>query len=150
MKLVTGFKVIKRARELLIFINSKAMQKIVFFVEKSSKISLSNSIDTRYLKFLLPSKIGMLLMNRFAIVEDENFEILKIIEVESRSRFFVWFWIFGLGFGFGLEFFDCIRFSVTIRFVGVVLLAFLFGFFDGDGLGKGHSAKQVTIVGING
>ena len=125
------------------------MQKIVFFVEKSSKISVSNLIDTRYLQFLLPSKIGMLLMNRFAIVEDENFEILKIIEVESRFRLFFWLCIFGLGSCVGLSsFFVGIGFRVTLRVYGFLLLAFLFGFFYLLGLGKGHSA--VSNVGIHG
>ena len=47
------------------------MQKIVLFNEKP--------LD----KYSQHSKIGMMFTNRFAIDEDENSEILKIMEIEA-------------------------------------------------------------------
>ena len=61
------------------------MQKIVLFVEETfEKLHPTNLIHLS-IPFKIPSKIGKLFMNRFAIDEDENFEILKIIKVESKS-----------------------------------------------------------------
>ena len=50
---------------------SKSNQKIVLFIEPA-----------KY-KFETPSKIGNLFMNRFAIDEDANHEILKIYHLEN-------------------------------------------------------------------
>ena len=51
---------------------AKLMQKIVLFIEPQWR-----KCDT-------PMKIGNLFMNRFAIEEGPNFEILKIFELENR------------------------------------------------------------------
>ena len=49
----------------------KLRQKIVLFIESSVE------------KFVTPSKIGNLFMNRFAIDENAATEIVKIIQLES-------------------------------------------------------------------
>ena len=49
---------------------SKLNQNIVLFIEKAKKV------------FYTPSKIGNLFMNRFAIDEDAQSEILKIYQLE--------------------------------------------------------------------
>ena len=55
---------------------SKSNQKIVLFIEPA-----------KY-KFETPSKIGNLFMNRFAIDEDANHEILKIYHLENLIESF--------------------------------------------------------------
>ena len=51
---------------------SKFNQKIVLFIEPNTKY-----------KWATPSKIGNLFMNRFAIDEDAENEILKIYQLED-------------------------------------------------------------------
>ena len=51
---------------------TKSSQKIVLFIEPFENA------------FCIPSKIGDLFMNRFAIDEESSFEIVKILELEKK------------------------------------------------------------------
>ena len=53
---------------------SKFNQKIVLFIEPADR------------PYLTPSKLGNLFMNRFAIEEDANHEILKIYHLEHTTK----------------------------------------------------------------
>ena len=55
----------------------KLMQQIVLFIEPAEEA------------YHLPSKIGNLLMNRFAVGEDTNYEILKILNLEHSLDVFL-------------------------------------------------------------
>ena len=63
------------------------MQKIVLFVEET--VEPPTELLPLNIPFKIPSKIGKLFMNRFAIDEDQNFEIFKMIKVESTPSKFV-------------------------------------------------------------
>ena len=66
-------KIIHRRRENTSFRNmSKLNQKIVLFIEPAA------------VEFYKPSKIGNLLINRFAIDEDAKNEILKIYQLDKQ------------------------------------------------------------------
>ena len=57
---------------------SKAMQKIVLFIEPNDE------------KFYTPTKIGHLFMNRFGVDEDAAFEVINILELEKTSFKMSW------------------------------------------------------------
>ena len=57
---------------------SKLNQKIVLFIESAHGA------------YAVPSQIGNLFMNRFAIDEDTQHEILKIYQLECRFRDLYW------------------------------------------------------------
>ena len=54
------------------------MQKVILFIEPSDDA------------FVTPFKIGHLFMNRFAIEEEANFEIVKIFELGKSSWKMSW------------------------------------------------------------
>ena len=56
----------------------KIMHGIVLFIEPNDDA------------FNIPSKIGHLFMNRFAIDEDAGFEILSVLELEKTSYKMSW------------------------------------------------------------
>ena len=57
---------------------SKAMQKIVLFIEQSDDA------------WFTPAKIAHLFMNRFGVDEDAAFEVINVLELEKISSKMSW------------------------------------------------------------